>query len=235
MRDAESDAQHVATGPAPPDASTFSRVAIAHDYLNQFGGAERVVLELADMWPSAPIYTPARWLYGGEYMSASLRQRALAPLADGLRRWDRRAAARPDLYIAISASVQERIRRVYGREAPVVYPPVDLDRFTPRPRGERLLVVSRLLPYKRVDAVVAAATRTDIGLDVVGTGPALSHLRHRRAHRRLPRPPARRAGHRADGGLSRPVPPGLGGLRHHADRGPAGGQARRGLRLRRGA
>lgn len=59
MHDAESDAQHVATGPAsdPPDASAFNRVAIAHDYLNQFGGAERVVLELADMWPSAPIYT----------------------------------------------------------------------------------------------------------------------------------------------------------------------------------
>jgi glycosyltransferase involved in cell wall biosynthesis len=258
MGDAESDARDVAARAAasdPPDASTFGRVAIAHDYLNQFGGAERVVLELADMWPSAPIYTslyrpqstfpgfkghevhtsflqrlpvdrgfrnlfplfpaafrglgtldpdllissssgwahsvrahpetfhvvycytPARWLYGGEYMDASLRQRALAPLADGLRRWDARAAARPDLYIAISASVRERIRRVYGREAPVVYPPVDLDRFTPRPRGERLLVVSRLLPYKRVDAVVAAATRAGIGLDVVGTGPALSHLR----------------------------------------------------------
>jgi len=60
-----------------------------------------------------------------------------------------------------------------------VYPPVDVDRFRPRPRGERLLVVSRLLPYKRVDAIVDVATRAGIGLDVVGTGPALPDLRRR--------------------------------------------------------
>jgi len=61
----------------------------------------------------------------------------------------------------------------------VVYPPVDVDRFTPRPRGERLLVVSRLLPYKRVDLVVDAATRAGVDLDVVGVGPALADLRRR--------------------------------------------------------
>jgi glycosyltransferase involved in cell wall biosynthesis len=62
-------------------------------------------------------------------------------------------------------------------DAPVVYPPVDVGRFRPRERGERLLVVSRLLPYKRVDAIVEVATRAGIGLDVVGTGPALEDLR----------------------------------------------------------
>jgi len=75
--------------------------------------------------------------------------------------------------------VSERIRQRYGRDAPVVYPPVDVDRFSPTPRGERLLVVSRLLTYKRVDLVVDAATRAGIGLDVVGTGPALADLRRR--------------------------------------------------------
>ena len=106
-----------------------------------------------------------------------MRQIALKPFLAGLRAWDRAAARRPDLYIANSSSVRERIKRVYGREAPLVYPPVDTERFTPTPRGERLLVVSRLLPYKRVDVVVAAATKAGIGLDVVGDGPAMEELR----------------------------------------------------------
>jgi glycosyltransferase involved in cell wall biosynthesis len=66
---------------------------------------------------------------------------------------------------------------IYGRESEVVYPPVDVGRFNPSERGERLLVVSRLLPFKRVDLVVQAATRASIPLDVVGLGPALPELR----------------------------------------------------------
>jgi glycosyltransferase involved in cell wall biosynthesis len=245
-------------------------VAIVHDYLNQRGGAERVVLELAAIWPDAPIYTslyrpestfpefrqremrtspldrlpvdggfrncfplfpaafgsfgrlehdvvissssgwahsartvpgafhavychtPARWLYGTEHLgTGSRRARALQPVIGGLRQWDRSAAKRADLYIANSDEVRQRIARHYGLEAPVVYPPVDVERFTPRPRGERLLVVSRLLPYKRVEVVVEAATRVGLGLDVVGIGPELPALRHRagpsvRFHGRLP-------------------------------------------------
>jgi glycosyltransferase involved in cell wall biosynthesis len=112
-------------------------------------------------------------------VGAARAQRALSPFAGAFRRIDVHAARRADLYIAISEHVRERIRRRYGRDAPVVYPPVDIDRFTPSPRGERLLVVSRLLAYKRLDIVVEAATRTGIGLDVVGTGPALADLRRR--------------------------------------------------------
>lgn len=231
------------------------RVAIVHDYLNQRGGAERVVLEMSRIWPQASIYTslyrpestfpefrgrdvrtspldrlpvdrgfrnlfplyplafrsfgtltedlvvssssgwahavrarpeamhvvycytPARWLYGGDYLGPSKRQVALKPFLPALRAWDRAAARPPDLYIAISGCVRERIKRIYGRDAPIVYPPVDVERFTPTPRGERLLVVSRLLPYKRVDVVVQAATQAGIGLDVVGDGPAMDELR----------------------------------------------------------
>ena len=254
--------QAISNGPA-------TDVVLVHDYLNQRGGAERDVLELAAMFPRAPLYTslyrpastfpgfaqldvratflnripvdrrfralfvlypaafarlgavdadlvissssgwahfvrttprafhavycytPARWLYGGDYMGAARAQRAIAPLVGAFRRLDQRAARRPDLYIAISELVRERIRRRYGRDAPVVYPPVDVERFTPRPRGERLLVVSRLLPYKRVDLVVDAATSAGIGLDVVGSGPALEDLRRRAGptvhfHGRLP-------------------------------------------------
>jgi glycosyltransferase involved in cell wall biosynthesis len=122
-------------------------------------------------------YTPARWLYGVRYMDQSLRESALKLAVGRVRAWDQRAASRPDLYIAISRQTQARIKLAYGFDAPIVYPPVDLERFTPRPRGERLLVVSRLLPYKRVDAVVAAATELGIGLDVVGVGPELDRLR----------------------------------------------------------
>jgi glycosyltransferase involved in cell wall biosynthesis len=94
-----------------------------------------------------------------------------------MRGWDRLAARRAHLYIANSHEVRRRIRRHYGVDAPVVHPPVDVDRFRPRERGERLLVVSRLLPYKHVDVIVDAATRAGIGLDVVGTGPVLDALR----------------------------------------------------------
>ncbi len=243
-------------------------VAIVHDYLNQPGGAERVVLAMSGLWPDAPIYTslyradstfpafgatevhtsalhwlpidggfrnlfplypaafrsfglleyhtvissssgwahtvrtaestfhavychaPARWLYGGEHL-ADARNRALRPFVRALQSWDRGAARRADLYIANSQEVRRRIRRQYGVEAPVVYPPVDVDRFRAQPRGERLLVVSRLLPYKRVDAIVDVATRAGLGLDVVGTGPCLEDLRRRAGptvhfHGRLP-------------------------------------------------
>ena len=123
-------------------------------------------------------HNPARWLYrSSEHLDNSLGTTLLAPLARPLRRWDQAAARRADLYIANAEQVRTRIRRIYGRDAEVVYPPVDVERFTPRGRGERLLVISRLLPYKRVDLVVRAASRAGIGLDVVGTGPSLDRLR----------------------------------------------------------
>lgn len=123
-------------------------------------------------------HTPARWLYRqDEHLGASSHQRRLAaPLLGAMRAWDRRAAARADVYVANSENVRRRIRAVYDRDAVVVPPPVDLDRFTPTPRGERLLVVSRLLPYKRVDAVIRAVNRAGLALDVVGRGPALDAL-----------------------------------------------------------
>jgi glycosyltransferase involved in cell wall biosynthesis len=231
-------------------------VAIAHDYLNQRGGAERVVLEMSDMWPGAPVYTslyrpestfarfasrdvrtspldrlpvdrrfralfplyplgfralgkldadvvvssstgwahavrttarafhvvychsPARWLWG-EYLTAPTGRLLLRPALGAWRHWDSAAAHRPDLYIANSAEIKRRIAAAYGREAEVVYPPVDVERFTPCPRGERLLSVARLVEHKRIDLLVDAATSAGIGLDVVGTGPALADLRAR--------------------------------------------------------
>jgi len=237
----------------------FGRVAIVHDYLNQRGGAEKVVLELSNMWPEAPIYTslyrpdstfeefrgrdirtsfldripidrgfrnlfplypaafrsfgkidadvviasssgwahmarvgegavhvvycytPARWLYRDEHLGVdgrrARRQSLVAPFIRSLRRFDARAARRADTYVAISDAVRERVRHAYGFEAPIVYPPVDTERVRPGPRGERLLVISRLLPYKHVDLILNAAHQLGLGLDVVGTGPLLEDLR----------------------------------------------------------
>lgn len=123
-------------------------------------------------------HTPARWLYQVDnHLGRSRGAKLLVPLRGSLVRWDRAAARRADVYVANSEIVRERIRTVYGRDAVVVHPPVDVERFTPRERGERLLVVSRLLPYKRIDLIVHVATRAGIGLDVVGTGPSLDELR----------------------------------------------------------
>jgi glycosyltransferase involved in cell wall biosynthesis len=260
----ETEALHGATDAsvaphAPIDPTALGEVAIVHDYINQRGGAERVVLELARIWPQATIYTslyrpgstfpefrehvirtspldrlpvdgafralfplypaafrslgridadlvissssgwahmvrtspralhvvycytPARWLYRDDYLvadrSRSWSETMVTPILGAMRRMDRRAARRADLYIGISREVQQRIADVYGRESEVVYPPVDISRFAPRPRGERLLTIARLLPYKRVDLVIRAADRLGLGLDIVGDGPALDALR----------------------------------------------------------
>jgi glycosyltransferase involved in cell wall biosynthesis len=126
-------------------------------------------------------HTPARWLFRSDYLThgdhRSWREAAFRPATHAFRALDRRAARQAGLYIANSEETRQRIRLAYGIDSAVVHPPVDIDRFTPRPRGERLLVISRLLPYKRVDLVVRAATRLGIGLDVVGDGPMLGELR----------------------------------------------------------
>jgi len=137
------------------------------------------VLTSRESFHAVYCYTPARWLYGAEYLGLSRRRQALGPVIGAVRRWDCAAARRADLYIAISNGVRDRIAHRYDIVAPVIYPPVDVDRFTPSERGERLLVVSRLLPYKRVDLIVDAATHAGIGLDVVGSGPALADLQRR--------------------------------------------------------
>jgi glycosyltransferase involved in cell wall biosynthesis len=97
---------------------------------------------------------------------------ALPPLIGRLRRWDVRTADRPTQYLANSATVAERIRRHYGRSSAVVHPPVDTERHqlgaTDAPY---YLVVSRLIPYKRVDLAVRAFNALGEPLVVIGDGP----------------------------------------------------------------
>lgn len=244
---------------------TRPRVAIAHDYLTQRGGAERVVLSLLKAFPDARIhttlydpdgtypefrdadvvtsplnrigalrrdhrlalpllawaagrvevdadvvvvsssgwahgfagngrrlvycYSPARWLYQTEtYLGGPARRspRGLALLAmrPWLRRWDLRRARRADRYLAISRVVRERIATAYAIDAPVVPAPHSFDPSAPQEEVPALadwsdgfhLVVSRLLPYKNVDAAIAAFRGTGRRLVVIGDGPERERL-----------------------------------------------------------
>jgi glycosyltransferase involved in cell wall biosynthesis len=129
------------------------------------------------------VHTPMRYAWdldaylagSGAGTVARVGARAIRPT---LRRWDRWAARRPDVLIANSATVRERIRRLWRRDAEVIHPPVDVDGV---PLGTRddgyLLVAARLLAYRRIDLAVAAATATGRDLVVVGDGPEGARLR----------------------------------------------------------
>ena len=99
----------------------------------------------------------------------------------GMARWDRATAGRVDRYVANSQYVAGRIGRYYNRVASVVYPPVDTDFFTPdaaRPRTH-YLIVSALVPYKRVDIAIDACRRAGRPLIVAGDGPDRARLEAR--------------------------------------------------------
>lgn len=121
-------------------------------------------------------FTPMRyaWSLQEEYFGRNPVKRAALELALGrLRKWDRAASARVDRFVAISQHVKARIEQYYGREAAVVYPPVATQYFTPDERGGHDgydLVVSALVPYKRVDLAVRAYARTGYPLKIAGVG-----------------------------------------------------------------
>jgi glycosyltransferase involved in cell wall biosynthesis len=242
------------------------RVALVHDWLDTWGGAENVLVELLSLFPDADLYTlidvmPAAlrerlgarrvrtsWLQhlpGGRawfryclpLMPAAVerfdfaaydlllsnshavakgarsgagqihicychtparyaweqRDRYVAPrglraalagrLLDRFREWDRRTAARVDHFIANSEHIARRIARCYGREATVIYPPVDCARFAAGAdadggaREAYYLAVSRLVPYKRVDLLVDSfRALPQRRLIVVGEGPLAASL-----------------------------------------------------------
>ncbi len=238
-------------------------VALVHDYFIQDGGAERVALELARLFPGAPVFTsffdagvfgdridPARvttwplqgrvdpqrfrmllplypawfsaldlrrfdlvvssssafaksvrtsrrahhvayihtpmrfaWQFGEYARGASLAAPARFAgrlLSGPLRSWDRRTSQRPDLLVANSSTVRERIANSWGRAAEVIHPPVDIDELHVGERDEGyLLVAARLLAYRRIDLAVAAADRTGRRLIVVGDGPQRHDLERR--------------------------------------------------------
>jgi glycosyltransferase involved in cell wall biosynthesis len=127
-------------------------------------------------------FTPMRyaWLFHDEYLGGNPLKKALArPLLAWLRRWDKNASPRVSRFVGISRHIQDRITRFYGREADVVYPPVDLARWTPdfAPSGDFDLIASALVPYKKIDLAVAAYSRSGRRLKIVGTGTEYAALK----------------------------------------------------------
>jgi len=241
------------------------KVAIVCDWLTGIGGAERVVWELHQMYPEAPIYTSQydpdkidwfaeadvrtskmqhlptslkkflpllrAWTFGrldlSEYdlvLSSSgaeakgiktgpntlhicychsptqyywvrhdeylknpgfprglnwLARFGLRILTGPLKRWDQKAAKQPDYLIANSTHTQATIKRYYKREADVIFPPVEVDRFKQRGKTELrhgFVTAGRQTPYKRFDLAVEACNQLKIPLIVIGDGPEHKHL-----------------------------------------------------------
>ncbi|MFA6383402.1 MAG: glycosyltransferase [Parcubacteria group bacterium] len=260
------------------------KIAIVHDFLVQYGGAERVLEVLAEMYPEAPIYTllydkekmrgkfsdkvvftsflqkfpkflrqryryllplmptapetfdlrefdlvisssgawskgivtrlntmhvayihsPMRfaWDYNEKYLQENRKERVaflVRPILNYLRLWDKAAADRPDYLIANSKYTQARIKKYYGRESVVVYPPIDLKSEIRNPKSETnlnnqiqnlkqtknqepktknyFLVVSRLSAYKKIDVVIEAFNKLESPLVIIGEGPQAKYLR----------------------------------------------------------
>jgi glycosyltransferase involved in cell wall biosynthesis len=120
--------------------------------------------------------TPTRYVwryhqYAERENLGRLTRLALAPFLTPLRQWDRLAADRVDHFIAISDEVRRRIAKVYRREATIIFPPVDVGRFSPSNRiDDYYLFVGRLVPYRRLDVLIDAFNKMDKPLLIAGSG-----------------------------------------------------------------
>jgi glycosyltransferase involved in cell wall biosynthesis len=127
-------------------------------------------------------FTPMRYIWGMQeaYVGRGPKRVLYELLASPLRAWDRRTASRVDRFVAISEFVRARIARAYGRDADLLYPPVDTERFRPAGTPEPyFLVVSALVPYKRIDLVLDSFQHRSEELFVAGDGPLLERYRSR--------------------------------------------------------
>ena len=236
---------------------TKKKVAIVYDRVNKWGGAERVLLALHEMFPEAPLYTsvydsksaswakvfpkiitsflqnipfargnheflaplmplafesfdfsdfdlvisvtseaakgiktgpktlhicylltPTRYLWSGynEYFKGSPFKAITKPIVSYLRKWDKMASKRPDKIIAISTEVKSRIKKYYGRNSKIVFPPVNTTLLysnvvkEEETKKEYYLVISRLVRYKKVDLVIETFNKLGYPLVVVGAG-----------------------------------------------------------------
>lgn len=232
------------------------KIALVYDRVNKWGGAERVLLALHELFPEAPLFTsvynpqtagwasvfdirtsflerfpfakhshesyaplmplafesfsfdeydlvisvtseaakgiitkphtkhicycltPTRYLWSGYdmYFHNQALKYSAQPVISYLREWDLVAATRPDVYVAISGEVQKRIKTYYNRDASIIYPPLTLNsqhvtRNTKHGnKNDYFLIVSRLVPYKRIDIAIEACNRLGLPLKIIGSG-----------------------------------------------------------------
>ena len=128
-------------------------------------------------------YTPVRyaWKFFDEYFSGEkpLKKRLISMVMGYMRRWDIASNKRIDNFVAISDNVRGRIREYYGRDADVIYPPADVADHADIKDGSEgyYLIVSALVPYKRVDLAIEAFNCTGKKLIIIGSGNVADSLR----------------------------------------------------------
>jgi glycosyltransferase involved in cell wall biosynthesis len=125
-------------------------------------------------------HTPPRYLWSPDTYVGGAAGRVIEPLLAPLRAADRRAAHHVAAYAVNSRATADQVAKVYGRHSTIIHPPLATAHLTPSlslPHGrKRALVVSRLLPYKRVDLAIRACARAGVPLTVVGDGPMMAEL-----------------------------------------------------------
>ena len=130
-------------------------------------------------------HTPMRWCWNyDEYVEreqlGKIARSVLPFFITGLRTWDQTSSMRVDHFIANSPVVAERIHKYYRRDAVIIPPPVDASRFTFDPTTQPedyFLIVSRLIPYKRIDLAIEACNKLHLPLVIVGSGRDLERLK----------------------------------------------------------
>ncbi len=127
-------------------------------------------------------FTPMRYIWdqADAYLGTGLHRWLVSPIVGSLRRWDVRSSTpdRVTQFIAISDTVADRIARAWGREAPVIYPPADVERIRPsfEPAEPFFLLVGGFVPYKREEIVIEAFRQLPHALIVAGDGPTRSRI-----------------------------------------------------------
>jgi len=133
----------------------------------------------------AYVHTPIRyaWDLYHQYLRESVLDRGLKGMLakyflHKIRLWDASTVNRVDHYVANSRYIARRIKKTYGKHSDVIYPPVDVDKFTLREAKEEFyLTASRMVPYKKIDLIVEAFSQTDKKLLVIGDGPDMAKIR----------------------------------------------------------
>jgi glycosyltransferase involved in cell wall biosynthesis len=142
--------------------------AVAHGIQN-FNGARHI----------SYTFTPMRYAWMDVNLNGTHHAQDLimSHFMKSFRKWDQKAASHVHRFIAISQEVSRRIEYAYHRKAEIIYPPVDVNRFTPaQAREDFYITVTRLVPHKRLDILVRAFTKLNVPLLVIGEGPELKHL-----------------------------------------------------------
>jgi len=124
-------------------------------------------------------YTPMRYAWSDINLDGthSHKNAMLNLVMDNFRTWDKAASSRVHEFAAISQGIARRIQSAYQREARVIYPPVEIERFHPNgSRGDYFVTLSRLVAHKRIDLVIEGFSKLNLPLKIIGDGPERKRL-----------------------------------------------------------